>query len=45
MPAFYNRPATVDDVVEHIVSRVLDQLDLPATGARRWTGLRAARAS
>ncbi|CAL9333397.1 putative UbiX-like flavin prenyltransferase [Streptomyces sp. enrichment culture] len=43
VPAFYNHPETVDDVVEHIVSRVLDQLDLPAAGARRWTGLRAAR--
>ncbi|GGS62380.1 non-oxidative hydroxyarylic acid decarboxylases subunit B [Streptomyces griseoviridis] len=45
VPAFYNRPETVDDIVEHIVSRVLDQLGLPAAGARRWTGLRAARAS
>ncbi|WP_320782091.1 non-oxidative hydroxyarylic acid decarboxylases subunit B [Streptomyces sp. CRN 30] len=43
MPAFYNHPASVDDVVEHIVSRVLDQLDLPAPGARRWAGLGAAR--
>ncbi|GAA2274284.1 putative UbiX-like flavin prenyltransferase [Streptomyces ruber] len=43
MPAFYNHPATVDDVVEHIVSRVLDQLDLPAPGAERWAGLRTAR--
>ncbi|GGX88503.1 non-oxidative hydroxyarylic acid decarboxylases subunit B [Streptomyces minutiscleroticus] len=43
MPAFYNNPATVDDIVEHIVSRVLDQLDLPAPGAERWAGLRTAR--
>ncbi|WP_309141859.1 non-oxidative hydroxyarylic acid decarboxylases subunit B [Streptomyces griseicoloratus] len=43
MPAFYNHPATVEDIVEHIVSRVLDQLDLPAAGARRWSGLRTAR--
>ncbi|CAM5640699.1 non-oxidative hydroxyarylic acid decarboxylases subunit B [Streptomyces fumanus] len=43
MPAFYNHPATVEDVVEHIVSRVLDQLGLPADGARRWDGMRAAR--
>ncbi|HEY2095303.1 MAG: flavin prenyltransferase [Pseudonocardiales bacterium] len=39
MPAFYNKPDSVGDIVEHIVSRVLDQLDLPAPGARRWTGL------
>jgi len=45
MPAFYNHPASVDDVVDHVVSRVLDQFDLPAPAARRWTGLAAARAS
>ncbi len=28
MPAFYNRPETVDDIVDHIVSRILDQLGL-----------------
>ncbi len=42
MPAFYNRPETVDDIVDHIVARVLDQFDLPAP-ARRWEGMRAAR--
>src|SRR4029434_1113640 len=30
MPAFYNHPRTVDDVVEHTVSRVLDQFGLDA---------------
>jgi flavin prenyltransferase len=39
VPAFYNHPATVDDLLEHIVSRVLDQFDLPAPAARRWAGL------
>ncbi|GAB3698753.1 non-oxidative hydroxyarylic acid decarboxylases subunit B [Saccharopolyspora tripterygii] len=43
MPAFYNNPASLDDVVEHITARVLDQLDLPAPAARRWEGLRAAK--
>ncbi|MGH3586024.1 MAG: UbiX family flavin prenyltransferase [Pseudonocardia sp.] len=38
MPAFYNRPGSVADIVEHIVSRALDQFGLPAPGARRWTG-------
>ena len=38
MPAFYNHPQSVADVVDHIVSRVLDQLGLPAPEARRWTG-------
>ncbi|CAL9339273.1 putative UbiX-like flavin prenyltransferase [Streptomyces sp. enrichment culture] len=43
MPAFYNHPRTVDDIVDHITTRVLDQFDLPAPAARRWSGLRAAR--
>ena len=38
MPAFYNHPQTVDDVVEHTVSRVLDQFGLDAGGSARWTG-------
>ena len=28
MPAFYNHPQTVDDIVNHIVARVLDQFDI-----------------
>ena len=38
MPAFYNHPRTVDDVVDHTVSRVLDQFGLETSGAARWTG-------
>lgn len=38
MPAFYNHPQTVDDIVDHVVARVLDQFHLPAEFARRWTG-------
>jgi 4-hydroxy-3-polyprenylbenzoate decarboxylase len=26
MLAFYNRPASVEDLVDHVVARVLDQL-------------------
>jgi 4-hydroxy-3-polyprenylbenzoate decarboxylase len=44
MPAFYNHPASVDDIVDHITARVLDQFELPAPAARRWEGMRAARA-
>ena len=43
MPAFYHRPSTVDDIVDHLVARLLDQFDLPAPAARRWAGMRAAR--
>jgi 4-hydroxy-3-polyprenylbenzoate decarboxylase len=39
MPAFYNHPTSVGDVVEHIVTRVLDQFDIESSTARRWTGV------
>ena len=38
MPAFYNHPQTVDDIVDHIVARVLDQFGIAATFAKRWDG-------
>jgi len=38
MPAFYNHPKTVDDIVDHIVARVLDQLGISARFAKRWDG-------
>ena len=38
MPAFYNKPQTIDDLVDHIVARVLDQFDVAAPFAKRWDG-------
>ena len=38
MPAFYNHPQSVDDVVNHIVARVLDQFGIAAPFAKRWDG-------
>jgi 4-hydroxy-3-polyprenylbenzoate decarboxylase len=38
IPAFYNNPASVDDIVDHIAGRVLDQFGLPAPRVRRWSG-------
>ncbi|MFD2472232.1 UbiX family flavin prenyltransferase [Amycolatopsis silviterrae] len=43
MPAFYHHPRTLDDMVDHVVARILDQFDLPAPAARRWQGLGHAR--
>lgn len=37
-PAFYNRPQTLDDIVNHIVGRLLDQFGLDMPGLRRWSG-------
>jgi 4-hydroxy-3-polyprenylbenzoate decarboxylase len=39
MPAFYNHPASVGDIVEHIVTRVLDQFGIESPTAKRWTGV------
>jgi 4-hydroxy-3-polyprenylbenzoate decarboxylase len=36
MPGFYNRPQSVDELVWHIVARVLDQLDIDNDLTRRW---------
>jgi 4-hydroxy-3-polyprenylbenzoate decarboxylase len=38
VPAFYSRPATVDDIVNHGVGRVLDLFDLDAGIVKRWGG-------
>ncbi|MEW1826994.1 non-oxidative hydroxyarylic acid decarboxylases subunit B [Streptomyces sp. NPDC088196] len=45
MPAFYNNPQSVDDIVDHVTARVLDQFDLPFPAAKRWDGMRSARAT
>ena len=39
LPAFYLRPQTVDDVVNHSVARVLDLIDVDHQLAPRWQGL------
>jgi 4-hydroxy-3-polyprenylbenzoate decarboxylase len=38
MPAFYNHPRTIDDIVDHTVARVLDQFGLEVPGMERWAG-------
>lgn len=36
MPAFYNHPETVEDIVNHQIMKILDQFRIPYEGARRW---------
>ncbi|MFP7332939.1 aromatic acid decarboxylase [Niallia circulans] len=43
MPAFYNQPQTIDDLVDHIVYRTLDQFGIHSPEAKRWQGLKAER--
>lgn len=38
VPAFYNQPESIDDIVEHLAVRILDQFGLDCGSATRWTG-------
>lgn len=38
MPAFYNQPQTLDDIVNHSVGRVLDMFGLDTGKVKRWEG-------
>ena len=42
VPAFYHRPQTVAELVDHTVSRVVDLLGVAQPQAPRWSGLTAA---
>lgn len=44
VPAFYNHPATIEDILTHITARLLDQFGLSLPEAVRWP-LRAAQLS
>jgi flavin prenyltransferase len=35
-PAFYNRPQSLDEIVEQLTARLFDLLDLPHTIGKRW---------
>lgn len=37
-PGFYHRPKTIDEVVEHLCNRILDQFDIPHSKKSEWTG-------
>ena len=38
IPAFYHRPRTIDDIVNHSVGKALDLLSIPHGLFRRWEG-------
>lgn len=36
VPAFYNRPKTLEEMIDHTLGRVLDLFGLESGGVRRW---------
>jgi 4-hydroxy-3-polyprenylbenzoate decarboxylase len=40
LPSFYQRPASIDDMVEHSVARVMDLLGIEHELAPRWAGMK-----
>jgi len=36
LPAFYIKPKTIDDMVDHSVGRVLDLFDIETGAVNRW---------
>src|SRR5882724_9170828 len=38
MPAFYNRPKTIDDIINHTVGRLLDLFGIDTSVVKRWHG-------
>jgi 4-hydroxy-3-polyprenylbenzoate decarboxylase len=43
MPAYYHRPASLDDIINHTVGRILDRLEIVHDLGREWAGTRPAR--
>jgi flavin prenyltransferase len=37
-PSFYHKPNTIDDLVNHVCYRILDQFDIPHSKKTQWTG-------
>ena len=41
MPAFYNSPTSIADIVAHICVRILDQFGIESADSKRWSGISA----
>ncbi len=37
-PSFYHKPQTIDDLVNHLCFRILDQFDIPHSKKTQWMG-------
>lgn len=42
VPAFYHRPATLEELIDHAVVRILDQFGIHLEASKRWDGVMAA---
>lgn len=40
LPGFYQRPKTIEEMVDHTVGRVLDLFDVPHSLTPRWSGMK-----
>jgi 4-hydroxy-3-polyprenylbenzoate decarboxylase len=40
LPSFYHRPASIEEMVDHTLDRVLDLLGIENGAAPRWSGMR-----
>jgi 4-hydroxy-3-polyprenylbenzoate decarboxylase len=38
MPGFYHKPKTIDDLIDHVVGKVLDQFNVDHGLFKRWGG-------
>ncbi len=45
MPAFYNHPQTIDDLINYNLGRVLDLFEIDLGSIKRWTGAEKQTAS
>ena len=39
VPAFYNNPVTLDDIINHSVARILDLFNIETNLVKRWQGV------
>ncbi|QCX33176.1 UbiX family flavin prenyltransferase [Caloramator sp. E03] len=39
MPAFYNKPKTIDDIIDHHIMKLLDKIGIENRKSKRWEGM------
>jgi flavin prenyltransferase len=40
MPGFYHKPTSLQDMVDHLVSKIIDQFNIRNNLSRRWGSVR-----